>query len=104
MGVHAIQQELTDAALDVAPHQTEDCVSQLTMIARAEEDLEQKLRDAETQISDLLLANERGWFIILQLLIERLRSELNRHEGSTREFLASVIEFIDRHLERARAA
>ncbi|MGN6747562.1 MAG: hypothetical protein ACTHJS_03125 [Xanthobacteraceae bacterium] len=103
MGVHAMQ-ELTDAALDVAPDQTEYCVSQLTLIARAEQGVEQKLRDAETQISDLLLANERGWFIILQLLIERLRSELNRHEGSTREFLTGVIEFIDRHLERARAA
>jgi len=102
MGMHAMRQELAAAILDAAPDQTEYCVSQLTMVACQEASFEQKLRDAETQIADLLLANERGWFIILQLLIERLRSELDRHEGLTREFLATVIEFIDRHLERAR--
>jgi hypothetical protein len=102
MGIHAMRQELAAAILDVPPDQIEYYVSRLTTIARGEEGIEQKLRDAETQISDLLLANAGGWSIILQLLIERLRSELNRHDGSTREFLASVIEFIDRLLERAR--
>jgi hypothetical protein len=104
MGLHAIRQEFAAAILDAPPDQTEYCVSRLTMIARGEDGLEQKLRDAETQIADLLLANASGWFIILQLLIERLRSELNRHDGSTREFLANLIEFIERHLERARTA
>jgi hypothetical protein len=103
MGVHAMRQELAAAILDAPPDQTEYCVSRLTAIARGEESLEQKRRNAETQIADLLLANASGWFIILQLLIERLRSELNRHDGSTREFLGSAIEFLDRHLERARA-
>ena len=104
MGLHAMRQELAAAILDAPLDQTEYCVSRLSTIARGEEGLEQKLRDAETQISDLLLANASGWLIILQLLIERLRSELNRHDGSTREFLGSVIEFLNRHLERARAA
>jgi hypothetical protein len=104
MGIHAMRQELAAAILDAPPDQTEYCVSRLIAIARGEDGLEQKLRDAETQISDLLLANASGWATILQLLIERLRSELNRHDGSTREFLASVIEFVNRNLERARAA
>lgn len=104
MGLHAIRQELAASILDAPPDQTEYCVSRLTTIARGEERLEQKMRDAETQISDLLLANASGWFIILQLLTERLRSELNRHDGSIREFLANLIEFIERHLDRARTA
>ncbi len=104
MGIHAMQQELAAAVLDASPDQTEYCVSRLTMIGHGEGGLEQKLRDAETQISELLLANASGWAIILQLLVERLQSELKRHEGSTREFLASVIEFLNRHLERAQAA
>jgi hypothetical protein len=104
MGIQAMRQELAAAFLDVPPDQTEYCVSRLTMIASGAEGIEQKLRDAETQISDLLLANTSGWFAILQRLAERLRSELNRHDGSVREFLASVIEFIDRHLARARLA
>ena len=100
--MHAMRQEHAAAILDAPPDQTEYCVSRLVTIARGDEGLEQKLRDAETQIADLLLTNASGWFIILQLLIERLRSELNRHDGATRKFLANLIEFIERHLERAR--
>ena len=101
MGIHAMRQQLEAAILDAPPDQTEYCVSRLITIGRGEDGLEQKLSDAETQISDLLLANAGGWTIILQLLVERLRSELNRHDGSTREFLASLIEFIERHIARA---
>lgn len=104
MGIQAMRQELAAAILDAPPDQTEYCVSRLTAIARGEEGLAQKRRDAETQIADLLLANAGGWFIILELLNERLRSELNRHNGSIREFLANLTEFIERHLERAQIA
>jgi hypothetical protein len=102
MGIPARRQEPATAIWELPADQTEYCVSRLTVIARGDEGFEQKFRDAETQISDLLLATGRGWFIILQLLIERLRSELNRRDGSPREFLANVIEFINRHPERAR--
>ena len=102
--MHAMRQELTAEILDAPPDHAEYCVSRLTTIAHGEEGLEQRFRDAETQIADLLSANASGWFIILQRLTERLRSELYRHDGSSRGFLAGIVEFLNRHLERARAA
>jgi hypothetical protein len=84
----------------------EDCVSSLITIARGEETLQQKLGNAESRISTLLLESNPevgGWFEVLEDLLDRLGTEINVHNGSTREFLDKVIDFIDGQLQRISA-
>ena len=84
----------------------EDCVSSLLTIARGEGTVQQKLGNAESRISTLLLgANPEvgGWFEVLDGLLHRLGTEINMRHGSTREFLDKVIDFIDGQLQRVSA-
>jgi hypothetical protein len=106
MGIHATWQRLASPSREETPDQIQDCVWRLITIAHGEDAIKQKLSDAETQISELLLANAEagGWSTILQLLVDQLKIEIKLHRGATQEFLANVIQLIDRHLERSSRA
>jgi hypothetical protein len=84
----------------------DDCISSLITISRADGTLQQKMRNAESSICGLLLdgaAEVDEWSEVLRDLLARIRSEINAHHASTREFLDSVIHFIHGQLERASA-
>ncbi len=84
----------------------DDCISSLITISHGDGTLQQKMRNAESRICGLLLdgaAEIDDWSEVLSDLLERIGSEINAHNASTREFLDKVIYFIHCQLERASA-